>query len=106
VYRSTPWGPCHAPNVVNSGSFIKPSALLGWGGIEHPSPYATAGRKRRREGAPRDNITSVRQLLKTAYLMHPTRGRTGGEVFRIDLGLVAAGAQQEKEVGSLEEGSV
>jgi hypothetical protein len=30
---------------------------LGWGGIEYPSPsYATAGRKRRPEGAPRDHI--------------------------------------------------
>jgi hypothetical protein len=28
--------------------------LLGWGDIENPSPYAAAGRKRRLEGAPRD----------------------------------------------------
>jgi hypothetical protein len=26
------------------------------GGIEYPSPYAAAGRKRRPEGAPRDHI--------------------------------------------------
>ena len=28
----------------------------GWGGILYPSPYATADRKRRQEGAPRDHI--------------------------------------------------
>jgi hypothetical protein len=29
------------------------------GGIEYPSPYATIGRKRRPEGAPRDHIKRV-----------------------------------------------
>jgi hypothetical protein len=35
----------------------------------------------------------------------PTYGRTGGVVFSVDLGLVAAGAHQEKEEPSLDEKS-
>jgi hypothetical protein len=47
----------------------------------------------------------VWEFLKTVYVIPPTRGRTGGVAFRIDLGLVVDGAQREKEEPSLEEGS-
>jgi hypothetical protein len=39
-------------------------------------------------------------------MIPPTRGGTGGVVFRIDLGLLAAGAQREKEEPSIGEHSV
>jgi hypothetical protein len=55
--------------------------LLGWGG-EYPSSYATAGRKGDQKGH-RGITYSVRQFLKTANVIPPTRGRTGGVVFRI-----------------------
>jgi hypothetical protein len=53
-------------------------------GIEYPSPYATAGRKRRPEGAPRDRMQCA-VLPEDCYIViPPTRGRTDGIVFRVD----------------------
>jgi hypothetical protein len=50
---------------------------------------------------------SVRQFLKTAYVVPRTRSRTCGVVFRIDLGISDGcwRAAQEKEGPSLEEGN-
>jgi hypothetical protein len=40
---------------------------LGWGGIEYLSPYATAGRIRRPEGAARDHIECAEVLEDCLY---------------------------------------
>jgi hypothetical protein len=52
---------------------VREGSPVGWGGgaIEYPSPYATAWRKRRPEGAPRGHIEcAVVRFLKTAYVIN------------------------------------
>jgi hypothetical protein len=54
------------------------------GGIEHPSPYATAGRKRPPEGAPRDHniVCGSSWRLTMGYPLHAS-ARAKVYVFRI-----------------------
>jgi hypothetical protein len=63
----------------------------GWGRSQqyktHPCmlPWGVNGDRERRPGeAPQDHNQSVRWFLKTAYMISPTRGNTGGVVFCID----------------------
>jgi hypothetical protein len=44
---------CHLAGYV---IFMGGESTQGWGGIEYPSPYATAWRKWRPDGAPQDHI--------------------------------------------------
>jgi hypothetical protein len=67
----------HLSRIVTHLSHL---SSTGMGGCPYPPPCATAVRKR---GTTNHNNTS-REFPKTAYVIPPTRGRTGGVAFRID----------------------